>query len=321
MNSLQKLLGDYLQREQSRRLGRLTLRSREYHIAVFLHWLRSRSVLEAEQLHASHLENWQQKVTGAMTPRGLPLKPRSINKYLDSVRGFLRHLAREGLLPDSFPTALASVREPRVLPCSVLDHDQVQRLLSRLDTTTTVGIRDAALLELAYSSGLRAAEILGLDVQDIHWTQGTARVMGKGSKERIVPVGQTAQARLETYLQRARPFLLTGPAQNALFLDRRGNRLPYHTLRRLVHHHARDLDFTVPVTPHTFRRSCTTELIRAGANLYHVKDLLGHESLETLKHYTRLTIQDLKATHARCHPREHDSPDNTTGLAPSPPGD
>jgi site-specific recombinase XerD len=92
-----------------------------------------------------------------------------------------------------------------------------------------------------------------------------------------------------------------------LFVDDHGQPMPYHTFRRLVHRHAAGLDPKLRVTPHTFRRSCTTELIRGGANLYHVKELLGHESLDTLKHYTRLTILDLKKTHARCHPRERSS--------------
>ena len=103
-------------------------------------------------------------------------------------------------------------------------------------------------------------------------------------------------------MQGVRPGLLRQAGENAMFLDDRGQPMPYHTFRRRVQQHARG--FKVPVTPHTFRRSCTTELIRGGANLYHVKELLGHESLDTLKHYTRLTIVDLKKTHARCHPRE-----------------
>jgi integrase/recombinase XerD len=97
------------------------------------------------------------------------------------------------------------------------------------------------------------------------------------------------------------------PQEAALFLNRKGERMPYHTLLRLIHQYAGRQHLDVNVTPHTFRRSCTTELIRAGANLYHVKELLGHESLETLRHYTRLTIVDLKKTHEACHPREREA--------------
>jgi len=106
------------------------------------------------------------------------------------------------------------------------------------------------------------------------------------------------------YLKAVRPFLLKKADEQALFLNQAGERMPYHTFRRMVQRYAQAAGLDIKVTPHTFRRSCTTELIRGGANLYHVKELLGHENLETLKHYTKLTIEVLKATHARCHPRE-----------------
>ncbi len=130
--------------------------------------------------------------------------------------------------------------------------------------------------------------------------------MGKGRKQRVVPFGSTAARFLEVYIKAIRPYLLRDAIESALFLDTQGRRMPYHTLRRIVHacSHAAGLDITV--TPHTLRRSCTTELLRSGANMYHVKELLGHESLDTLKHYTRLTITDLKRTHRKCHPRERD---------------
>jgi site-specific recombinase XerD len=109
---------------------------------------------------------------------------------------------------------------------------------------------------------------------------------------------------LKSYLKAVRPFLLSQADEPALFLNHAGQRMPYHTFRRIVHRSAEAAGLEINVTPHTFGRSCTTELVRGGANLYHVKELLGHENLETLKHYTKLTIEDLKATHARCHPRE-----------------
>ena len=118
--------------------------------------------------------------------------------------------------------------------------------------------------------------------------------------------GATAVRLLEAYIKAVRPHLATGSGGKALFLDAAGRRMRYHTLRRLVHACAEAAGLHICVTPHTFRRSCTTELLRSGANMYHVKELLGHESLDTLKHYARLTITDLKKTHRRCHPRERD---------------
>jgi integrase/recombinase XerD len=184
---------------------------------------------------------------------------------------------------------------------------QIKQMLNHIDTTTPYGYRDRTLLELLYSAGLRSAEILGLNLAELDMVNRTAIVTGKGNKQRVVPIGESALRQLETYLVAIRPQLLcAGDERSAVFLNDQGRRYPYHTLNRLVAGVAKVLDVNFPVTPHTFRRSCTTEMIRGGANIYHVKELLGHENLDTLKHYTRLTITDLQKTHAKCHPREQD---------------
>ncbi len=149
-----------------------------------------------------------------------------------------------------------------------------------------------------------ASELTGLNVGSIDFDNQTATVFGNGRKERVVPVGKTAMRHLETYIKAVRPFLLDGEESKALFINRLRKRLQYRALLDLVHKYTDPTDIKENVTPHMFRRSCTTELVRNGANLYHVKDILGHESLETLKHYTKLTITDLKKTHRKCHPRE-----------------
>ena len=125
----------------------------------------------------------------------------------------------------------------------------------------------------------------------------------------MVPIGKTALQYLESYLRAVRPLLVKDSGEKALFVDSMGKRFPYYTFRRLIKACAKKARLEVCVTAHTFRRSCATELLRGGANMYHVKELLGHESLETLKHYAKLTITDLKATHAKCHPREKDGRD------------
>ncbi|MFT5241464.1 MAG: integrase/recombinase XerC [Candidatus Promineifilaceae bacterium] len=162
------------------------------------------------------------------------------------------------------------------------------------------------MLELFCSSGVRAGELLGLNLGDVELSARTAVVMGKGRKQRVVPFGNTAALFIETYIKAVRPHLMTNTAESALFIDSNGKRIPYHVLRRMVHACREASGLDIVVTPHTFRRSCTTELLRSGANMYHVKELLGHESLDTLKHYARLTITDLKRTHRKCHPREKD---------------
>jgi integrase/recombinase XerD len=175
-------------------------------------------------------------------------------------------------------------------------------MLQAIPTTDAVGWRDRAMLELLYSTGIWARELLGLDVAGVDLNSATAIVFDKGQKERVVPIGRTALRLLESYLKGVRPFLLKNPQEPALFLNRQGKRLPYQVLLRQVHIHAGRIGVDMSVTPHTFRRSCATEMIRAGANLYHVKDLLGHETLDTLRHYAKLNVDDLRKTLVRCHP-------------------
>jgi len=186
----------------------------------------------------------------------------------------------------------------------VLTHAQVRRLLRQIDTTTAQGIRDRAALELLYSSGIRIGEMEGLKVSDVDMDRCVAKVCGKGRKERYVPIGKTALRWLLTYIRGVRPFLLQSQKTPILFLNGRGAPWTAHDARLRIHDYAKRARLEVAVTPHTFRRSCTTELIKGNANLYHVKELLGHEKLDTLHHYTRLDITDLQRTHARCHPRE-----------------
>jgi len=304
--SLLELLIDFLDQMRSRRFSRYTVRQNRYGTFAFLRWLAdTHGVTMPERLRRSHLEAWQKHVA-AQTLKGQPLKPRTVNKYLETARNFLRYLGGQGYAARHLELALQYVKEPQVLPTSVLTHSQARRLLEHLATDTPPGYRNRTLLELLYTSGIRAGELVGLDVGHVDFANATARVTGKGQKERVVPIGRTALQFLQNYVRGVRPFLLRDPAERALFLDEQGKRLPYHTLRRLVHACAERAGVAVNVTPHTFRRSCTTELIRGGAGLYQVKELLGHERLDTIQHYAKLTIHDLKKEHRRCHPREED---------------
>ncbi len=236
------------------------------------------------------------------------MKAQTLNLYIINARGFLEYLAARGIVPVPLASALECVKAPRLLPQGVLTHAQARKLLGRVETSTPEGCRNRAMIELLYSSGLRSAELLRLDVGDVDFEQATAIVTGKGSKQRVVPIGRTALRCLESYLKAMRPFMVRNQAERAMFLNRQGVRLRYNAFCQVVATCASGSGVgKVRITAHTFRRSCATELLRGGANMYHVKELLGHESLETLKHYAKLTITDLKKEHRRCHPREKET--------------
>lgn len=305
MTTLQDLLETYTDHLRAVGMSANTVRGSVYNVRSFLRWLSvHHQTHTADRLRRSMCDDWQKHLAAWRTTKGRPLKPRSINKQVECVRGFLKHLVRQGYVQAALVESLQYVKEPKTLPTSVLTHAQVKKLLGVIDTGSPEGYRDRTMLEVLYSTGIRVGELMGLNVADIDFHNRTMIVTGKGNKQRVVPIGKTALRYLESYTQAVRAYLLRDRSEKALFLDHNGRRLKHHVIARRLARYADRARLDVHVTPHTFRRSCTTELIRGGANLYHVKELLGHESLDTVRHYAKLTIADLKETHAKCHPRE-----------------
>jgi integrase/recombinase XerD len=307
IRTLKDLSAAFLAHEADRRFSSCTLRNHRCTLNAFVGWLFARGVRTADLLLKEHLELWIRHLNAHRTRRGQPLQPQSLNLHILATKRFLAYLTVRGFVPGHLPNALQCVKAPSLLPQSVLTHAQVRAFLLGLQTGTLEGCRNRAMLELLYSSGLRASELLGMDILNVNLAHALATVTGKGKKQRVVPFGRTALRCLESYMKAIRPFMLRCSEEQALFLDRHGRRLGYHALSQIIKACARRSGLAgAHVTAHTFRRSCATELLRGGANMYHVKDLLGHESLTTLRHYARLTIVDLKKTHERCHPREQD---------------
>ena len=305
--TLESLANKLLAHHQSIGKSERTLQDLRYYLIAFIQWLGNTfAVFTADCLRRSHLESYQHVLANKTNRNGLLLKPGSLNNHIWAVKLFVRYLWEQGYITADLSRHIQSVKEPEMLPTSVLTHSQVKRLLKSVDTTTKEGYRDRTILELCYSCGLRSGEVNGLTVDDVDLANSQLKVLGKGSKERMVPVGKTALCCLETYLKAIRPFFNGSRQYRALFFNKFGRPYSKTVLQTMVRKYAGRLDFNVHVTPHTFRRSCTTEMIRANANLYHVKDMLGHKTLRTLKAYTKLTILDLKKPHARCHPRERD---------------
>ena len=307
MKTIFDRLDDYLAHTESIQQSVLHRRILGFNIRRTLRWLETtHGVVRAEQITPQHLDGWFRHISARRTRKGLPLKITSVSKQLQCDRVFVQWMEKTGVVPVGLHEALPSVKVPDLLPTSVLDHTKMVRLLDGLEKLTPEGHRRKAMLETLYSSGIRIAELLTMNTDSIDLDKSLARVMGKGSKESVVPIGATARRLVENYLKGIRPLLLREPGEMALWLDRFGERMPYHTFRRDLLAGVAESGLKQPITAHTFRRSCATELIRSGASLWHVKDLLGHSSVETLKHYVRLTIVDLKKTHAKCHPRERD---------------
>lgn len=228
--------------------------------------------------------------------------PRSVARYLSGFRQFYRWLVREGRLTED-PTALIeSPRLGRGLP-KALSEAQVEALLAAPDTGTAVGLRDRAMLELMYATGLRVSELTGLELGSLSLNQGVVRVLGKGRKERLVPVGEQALEWLQRYLGDARPQLMKGGQSPQVFVTARRSGMTRQAFWHAVARHARAAGIEQRISPHGLRHSFATHLLNHGADLRVVQLLLGHSDLSTTQIYTHVAREGLKRLHEQHHPR------------------
>ena len=238
--------------------------------------------------------------TGA--PARPPASPATIHRKSACLRSFYRHLRRDGLLERDPTATLSTPRRSRKLP-QVLTRGEVEKLLSQPSGTEPAALRDRALLELMYACGLRASEAIGLELMDVDIQEGVLRARGKGSKERVVPIGQAALRALRIYLERGRPGLVKGGLEAHLFVNFRGGRLTRQGLYKIVRRHALTAGLADRMSPHTLRHTFATHLLAGGCDLRSVQEMLGHADVATTQLYTHLSSERLKDVYFRAHPR------------------
>lgn len=229
--------------------------------------------------------------------------PRSVARLLSSVRRYYRYLTQTGARLDDPSARLPAPRLGRPLPKSLTERD-VEALLAAPDVATTVGLRDRAMLETLYATGLRVSELVSLPVARLNTRQGVVRVVaGKGGKDRLVPLGEEAIEWLERYLGEARPAILEGRMSDALFITNRGEAMTRQAFWYLIRRYAQRAGIDKPLSPHTLRHAFATHLLDHGADLRSLQMLLGHADLSTTQIYTHVARERLKELHARHHPR------------------
>ncbi|POM24517.1 Tyrosine recombinase XerD [Actinomadura rubteroloni] len=219
-----------------------------------------------------------------------------------AVRAFTRFLHRKGVLAEDPGVLLGTPRLNRDLP-SVLSQDQAAHLLDTVEAEGPQGSRDLAVLEVFYATGVRVSELCGMDIGDLDTGRRTVRVIGKGDKERTVPIAETAVQAVEEWLRAGRPVLATEQSGNALFLGARGGRLHASIARRIVHARIAAAGDVPDLGPHGLRHSAATHLLEGGADLRSVQEILGHSSLRTTQLYTQVSVERLKKVHRQAHPR------------------
>jgi len=305
LKTLKEIYEEMKEYRRSLKMSLETEKTLKHQINKFLSFLDDNfDVKIPSKLEKRQLIAYQKYISSLTNSKGISLKAGSINNLISAAKTFLQFMKNSGYINSNLENVLEKVKTPNLLSGSVLTHKQVKKLIRSLDSSTHEGIRDRTIIELLYSTGIRVGELVKLKVSDIDIEYATMKVFGKGSKERIVPIGKTALKYLTSYIKGVRPFINFDKHQ-AVFLNNHGNPMTRHRVEENIRKiSSKQIIKGVRITPHTFRRSCATEMIRGDANMYHVKELLGHAKLDTLKHYTRLTINDLKKTHSKCHPRE-----------------
>ncbi|WP_128894251.1 tyrosine recombinase XerC [Longirhabdus pacifica] len=227
---------------------------------------------------------------------------KTISRKLSSLRSFFVFLEKNDFVEQNPFQFVKGPKGETKLP-SFLYVDEMKKLLNSVDTNQNMGIRDAAILELLYASGMRVSECANLNIRDIDFTAGLALVFGKGAKERYVPIGEYAIASLECYLKHARSKIVKNVEEVALFLNLRGTRLSDRSIRRIIDKYITKSAMQKKVSPHTFRHSFATHLLEAGADLRTVQELLGHANLSTTQIYTHVTRDHLQSIYNKSHPR------------------
>lgn len=273
---------------------------------------RTRRAYQSDLVQFAHWSVLEQREPGAVDVRQLrryaafcgesELAPSTVARKLAALRACFRTLREHGLVEQNPAELVAAPKRPSNLP-RVLRPAELSALIDRIPAGTALEARDRALIELAYGSGLRAEELVSADVESLDLDGEEIRVEGKGSKTRLVPIGEYARNAIVGYLERSRPALLSDPSETALFLSKSGRRLQSSDVRRRLRLWARAAELPGRVHPHALRHSFATHLLDGGADLRAIQELLGHEHLSSTQIYTRVESARLRSAYSSSHPR------------------
>lgn len=296
MTTIERLKENYLHELAVQGYARGTIRYRKIYLEQFLLFLQKKKISRVQELSRKTLYAYQTLLVH------LPYAPLTVHSKLSVVCCFLRYLFEQDVLLYDLSAVINFPKRALGLPKSILTEQEVNQFLDLPDVRTRKGIRDKAILELLYSSGIRRAELTGLDLYDLNREEGMIKVMGKGQKERVVPVGSAALHWLDNYIKQVRCLL--NPKSNALFLDLiLGRRLSSQTLTHLIREYVSQTSLHKKITPHSFRHTFASHLLKHGADIRYIQEMLGHASPETTQIYTRIEITDLEEVYRKTHPR------------------
>ncbi len=274
-----------------------TINSYEHDLKKFLMFLQNKNIKDLNEITSKDIWNFFDEQLS------LNLKSSTSARYTSSLKGFFKYLYSQKYIEKNPVKEISSAKSQRKLPV-VLSFEEVEKILSAPDVNDKTGLRNKAILELFYSSGLRVSELINLKVSDLFFDDGVIRVFGKGSKQRIVPVGKSAINWVSEYLIKVRPlFEKRMKSKNIVFLSKRGTSLSRMAIWKIVNRYTKEAGIQKDVHPHTFRHSFATHLLEGGADLRAVQEMLGHADISTTQIYTHIDREYIKQVHKDFHPR------------------
>ncbi len=296
---LERSYSEHLRNE--RNLSENSIRAYLADLESMLAHVNQMGVTEFSTLQLDHLRSWLANLQIKGAARS------SITRRVVSIRAFTYWGAKHGWLDKDIGRDLIAPKPERHLP-EILDVDTAAELIKYLEQRagedeTPSSIRDLAIVELLYGTGIRVSELVGVDLQDIDRERFTLRVIGKGNRERVVPIGNPALRAIDSWLERARPTLAKDLSRGALFIGSRGKRIDPRVVRDIVYEATQSIGKAIKVGPHALRHSAATHLLEGGADLRTVQEILGHSSLSTTQIYTHVTEERLKRAYEQAHPR------------------
>ena len=309
-----RLLLQHLEWLRVRNFSEATVRSRWVYVRHFALWCLERDLFQPASITKPILESFQRWLYRKRKANGEPLSWTSQYLHLKEVRLFFAWLARHNHLPFSPAAELELPRQPKSLPKAILSEDEVERILAQPDATTPLGLRDRAILETFYSTGIRRTELCRLKIDDIQVDRQSLFVhQGKGKKDRYVPIGMRALVWIARYAEQSRDRLLLDPKERTLFVTNMGDPLHPDTLTEYVRRYIVAAGIDKPGSCHVFRHTMATLMHENGADLTMLQQILGHTKTETTQIYARTSLRQLLELHGNTHPAERPEPDEASG--------
>ena len=297
------LRDSYLEALQVQNYSERTIENRLSYLNAFVIWCEDRELKRPEEITKPILERYQKHLLHTKKRDGKPLSFRAQHARLVPIRAFFKWLCRQNILLSNPAADLILPRLEKRLPKHVLSMKEVETILNVPDVTTAQGVRDRAILEVLYSTGIRRSELASLQLYDLDTERGTLMVrLGKGKKDRMVPIGERAIAWVERYCEDVRPLLVGLFDDNTLFLTHLGEAFTPNRLTQLVRETIQKADIGKSGSCHLFRHACATLMLENGADVRFIQAMLGHAKLETTEIYTHVSIRKLKAVHEMTHP-------------------